>query len=360
MDKTLKMMEEITNANGPCGYEFEIKETVKRYFEDCTDEILYDRIGGIYGKKVGDPDGPTVVLAAHMDEVGFMIRKISDDGFLHFIMTGDILDQNVMDQQVIVQNRKGQTFPGIIAAQQPLHVIRTDEQRKRMIPKDEMVIDIGAESREQVEQEFGLSIGDFMFVDTKFFQMGNPYRLCARNWDDRVAVCMMLSVLNELKNSEHPNIVIGAGTVMEEIGCIGAKVVGNVTKPDVAIVMETGIASDTPAWPGWNRIEALGKGPSMLVKDIRTQYTYTFRNLVTDTAEEMGIPLQLTFMEGATDAKYIHPSGKGVPTVCINTPVRYIHSYHGIIDRRDFDQAVQLIVGVIKKLNWDTVKSLLP
>jgi len=359
MDETLRMMQDITNAIGPSGFEFDVANVLKSYIEPLTQSIERDNLGGVYGTKVGDPNGPKILFAGHMDDVCFMVRKIHEDGFIHFRHVGYMSNQVILGQRVRVRNRKGQLFEGIIGPERPPHMLIKEGGLDKMVPFEEMIIDIGARSKQQVEEEYGIHVGDFILPVSDFYQLTDPDMLVARSWDDRVSLCVMIEVLKRLQKENHPNIFVAAGTVQEELGTIGAFPASQVVKPDVAIIMESGIAEDTPAFKPEERFEKLGGGATIALKDGSTQYSYRFRNLAIDTAKENNIPYQTSVvMGGATDAAAIHPSGIGVPAICINVASRYIHTYHSLIDRNDFDAAVDLIVNIVKKLDWETVRSL--
>jgi len=358
MDKILTMMEEVTNAFGVSGMEGEVQQVTKKYMEPYADEILYDRIGSIVGKLTGKAGGPRVLMAGHIDEIGLMITKVRDDGFLQFVGVGGWYDQVLLDQRVLVMTRDGEKIPGLIVSGRPPHMIK-GEARTKLIPKEKMVIDVGAFSPEEVES-FGIQVGDLVVPDGYFFRMKNPDLLCARAWDDRVGVCMMLEVLRRLSETRsNPNEFYAAGTVLEEIGLRGAKTCAELVDPDCAIVLETGLAEDTPPFESWERLEKLGGGPTILLKDGMSQYSYKFKELVRTVAEENNIPYQFGLMlGGGTDAGEIMGHGCGVPTVCINVPVRYVHSPFGIIHRKDFDAAVDLLVALVNRLDEETVNNL--
>ena len=354
MDQTQELLQELTEAHGVSGYEVEIRALARRYMEPLG-TIEQDRIGSLICRQ--GKSGPRVMLAAHMDEIGFMIHHVTKEGFLKFHPLGGWWDQVLLAQRVIVKTRKGD-LAGVIGAKPP-HMLSADE-RKKMVEKKDMYIDIGATSKEEVE-EAGVRMGDPVVPDTAFQVMANGKSYMGKAFDDRVGVALTIDALRHFSEAHHPNMLYGVATVMEEVGTRGAKTSVEVVDPDVAFVLESDICGDVPGIKPEESDIKLGTGPALSLLDARMIPNLALRDLVIETAEELEIPLQLsTMIGGATDGSQIHLHRTGVPTVVLGVPARHIHSHASIIHRDDYDQALELLVAVVGKLDEETVAGLAP
>jgi len=296
-----------------------------------------------------------VMLAGHMDEIGQMVKLITKDGFLKFIPLGGWFSQVLLGQRVIVQTKKGDV-PGIIGAKPP-HLL-PPEERKKVVEIKDMFIDVGVSSKEEAE-ELGIKAGDPVVPDAKFVEMAGGKTWMSKAFDDRVGVAAMVSALTELQEMEHPNTVYATSTVMEEVGVRGATTSVRAIDPDVAIILESDIAGDVPGITDEQSSVKLGKGPTVLLIDARMIPNLALRDLVIKTAEELEIPIQLSYiMGGATDGSVIHLHNLGVPTVVIGVAARHIHSDSSIIHSDDYENAVKLVIELVKRLDADTVAGL--
>ncbi len=220
-----------------------------------------------------------------------------------------------------------------------------------------MYIDVGACSKAEVE-EIGVRIGDPVIPRADFVIMANGKTYLSKAWDDRVGVALAIEVLQHFQTEEHPNTIFGVATVMEEVGVRGATTSAYAVNPDVAIILEADIAGDVPGVKPEESSIKLGKGPSVILHDAKMIPNLALRDLVIATAAEMHIPLQFSSIEaGATDGAAIHLHNAGVPTVVISVPSRHIHSHSSIIHRDDYDNAIKLLVALLKKLDSGTVQS---
>jgi len=352
MDQTQQLLQELTEAHGIPGYETEIRALVRQYFEPLG-VIEQDRIGSLVCRQ--GESGPRVMLAGHMDEIGFMVNYITKEGFLKFLPLGGWWDQVLLGQQVLVKTHGGDRV-GVIGAKPP-HLL-PDEERNKVVEKKDMYIDIGATSKEEVEQA-GVRLGDPVVPVASFRVMANGQSYMSKAFDDRVGVALIVDALRHFAHSEHPNVLYGAATVMEEVGLRGAKTSAEVVNPDVAIILEVDIAGDVPGIKAEESATKLGRGPSILLLDARMIPNLKLRDLVIETAKEREIPLQFSAMtRGATDGGQIHLHNTGVPTVVLGVPTRHIHSHVSILRRDDYDRALDLLVAVLEKLDADTVADL--
>ncbi|CAH2716126.1 Putative aminopeptidase YsdC [Neobacillus rhizosphaerae] len=352
LDETLIMLKDLTDAKGIPGNEREVREVMKKYIEPFADEITTDGLGSLIAKKVGKEGGPRIMVAGHLDEVGFMITQIDDKGFLRFQPVGGWWGQVMLAQRVTIVTKKGDVT-GIIGSKPP-HILSAEARKKPVEIKD-MFIDIGASSRDEVK-EWGIRPGDMVVPYFEFTVMNNEKMLLAKAWDNRIGCAIAIDVLKQLKGVEHPNVVYGVGNVQEEVGLRGAKTAAAKINPDIGFAVDVGIAGDTPGISEKEAMSKMGKGPQVVIYDASLIAHKGLRDLVTDTADELNIPYQFESIPGGgTDAGSIHLTHNGVPALAITIATRYIHSHAAMLHRDDFENAVNLIVEVIKRLDRETV-----
>lgn len=352
LDETLTMLKDLTDAKGIPGNEREVREVMRKYIEPFADEITTDGLGSLIAKKVGKEGGPKIMVAGHLDEVGFMITQIDDKGFLRFQPVGGWWGQVMLAQRVTIVTRKGDVT-GIIGSKPP-HIL-SPEARKKPVEIKDMFIDIGASSREDA-QEWGVRPGDMVVPYFEFTVMNNEKMLLAKAWDNRIGCAIAIDVLKQLKGVDHPNVVYGVGNVQEEVGLRGAKTASSKINPDIGFAVDVGIAGDTPGVSEKEAMSKMGKGPQVVIYDASLVAHKGLRDLVTDTADELNIPYQFESIPGGgTDAGSIHLTHNGVPAMAITIATRYIHSHAAMLHRDDYENAVKLIVEVIKRLDRETV-----
>ena len=296
-----------------------------------------------------------MLLAGHMDEVGFLVHYITGDGFLRFLPLGGWWDQVLLGQQVLVRTNKGD-LPGVIGAKPP-HLIPSDE-RDKVVKKTDMYIDLGATSKAEVQQA-GVRLGDPVVPAVTFQLMAGGKAYMSKAFDDRVGVALAVEVLRHFAEEFHPNTIYGVATVMEEVGTRGAKTSAEVVDPDVAIILEIDLCGDVPGIKPEQSDIRLGGGPGVVVLDSGMIPNLKLRDLVIETATELEIPLQFSaWPGGGTDGSRIHVHRIGVPTVVLTVPTRHVHSHAAIIHRDDYDRALRLLVALVGKLDADTVAGL--
>lgn len=337
-------LEKLSNACGVAGREEEVRSLMKNFLKPYVDEVKEDKLGNIIGIKKGKKNAPKVMLAAHMDEIGLLVKIISKKGFIQFAKIGGIDDRILLAQKVIVYTEKG-PLHGIIGSKPP-H-IQKEEERKRVLTYDELFIDIGAENQEQAKK-MGVKIGDPVGFDIKFAKVGKNI-VIGRAFDDRVGCAVMVEVMKRLEKTECT--VYAVGTVQEEVGLRGATTAAFGIYPDVGIALDVTIAGDVP---GVREVEApikLGKGPSIEIADMGLIAHPKVVRLLVDVAEENKIPYQLeTGLPGSTDAARISLTREGVPSGVISIPTRYIHSPSSLLSLEDAEKAVKLTVAAIQKI----------
>ena len=352
MDRTQKFLKDLVDAHGAPGFEGDVAKVMQGHLKDVG-PITRDKLGSFICEKRGTHDSPRVMLAGHLDEVGFMVKSITKEGYIKFLPLGGWWGHVVLAQRLIIKTRKGDVL-GVVGSKPP-HELR-DEERKKVLEIREMYIDVGATSDWDVKKRLDIRPGDAIVPDSPFAVMANPNVYMAKAWDNRIGCAMAAETARALKGVAHPNTVYAVATVQEEVGLRGAQTSAFKIQPDVAFALDVGIAHDTPGTEGE---ENLGGGPLIVVYDATSIPNRGLFDLVVDTAKKIKVPLQFESVErGGTDAGRIHVTGQGVPTISMGVPARYIHSHVSMIDRRDFDATVRLLVALVKRLDKKTVAGL--
>jgi endoglucanase len=340
----VETLEKLSNACGVAGREDEVRDLMKKFLKPYVDEIQEDKLGNVIGIKKGKKDKFKVMLAAHMDEIGLLVKTISKEGFLQFTKIGGIDDRILLAQKVIVYTEKGQLH-GIIGSKPP-H-IQKEEERKKVLGYDELFIDIGAENQEQAKK-MGVKIGDPVGFDIKFARVGKDI-VIGKAFDDRVGCAVMIETIKQLEKLECT--VYAVGTVQEEVGLRGATTAAFGIYPDIGIALDVTVAGDVP---GVKEVEApikLRKGPSIEIADMGLITHPKVLRLLVDAAEENKIPYQLeTGLPGSTDAARISLTREGVPSGVISVPTRYIHSPASLLSLKDAENTVKLTVAALQKI----------
>lgn len=348
-----EMVAELCNAPGVPGQEGSVRQIMARLFGPYG-TLERDGLGNLCCTVRGS-EGPRVMVAAHMDEVGFTVSDVTDGGFLRFLPLGGWWEQVMLAQRVTVHTRRG-VLQGVVGSKPP-HVLPA-EKRKEMVSKTDMFVDVGASGRAEAE-DWGIRPGDPIVPVCPFQTLANPRLLMAKAMDDRSGCAVVADVVRQVANRSHPNTVLGVATVQEEVGLRGADVAARHLLPDVAFAVDVGIAGDTP---GMDRHEAravLGGGPMLLVLDSSLVPNPRLRDLVAETAEAEGIPIQWDALAaGGTDAGRMQFAGSGVPSLVIGLPSRYIHSAASIVHQDDLERAATLLTAVIARLDTRTVGTL--
>ncbi|PVX23078.1 MAG: peptidase M42 [Candidatus Bathyarchaeum sp.] len=343
--KLVDVLEKLSNANGVTGREEQVRDLMKDYMKPYVDEIKEDKLGNLIAFKKGKKDTPTVMIAAHMDEVGLMIKNIKKKGFLQFTKIGGIDDRILLAQKVIVHTDKG-PLNGVIGSK-PVH-IQKEEERKKVIDADRLFIDVGAKDKQEAEK-MGVQVGDVVSFDTKFARLGNNVVL-GKAFDDRVGCAVLVEVLRKLPKLDCN--VYAVGTIQEEVGLRGATIAAFQIKPDVAIAVDASVAGDMPGVGEGEAPAKMGEGPVVTVADAGLIVHPKLLRVLIDSAKQNKISYQLeTGIRGATDAARIALSREGVPSGVVSIPARYIHSPAGILNLDDVEKAVELVALAIANVS---------
>jgi endoglucanase len=357
MDPEVELLRQLSESFGPAGFEREVSLKFRDYVSKFADQVTTDKLGSVVFSKKGTSERPRVMLAGHVDEVGFVVSSIEkENGFLGFSTLGGWFDQVLLAQRVIVRSKKGD-FMGLIASKPP-HLLK-QEELNQVVKKDDMFIDVGASDASDVEK-MGIRIGDPVVPFSPFTLVNEGRVALGKAFDDRVGAVIAAEVVRRLaeKGSNHPNTLYGAATVQEEVGLRGAMTSAHVIDPDAAIVLEVDIAGDIPGIKPREAPTKLGKGPSILTYDASMIPNQAFKELAIETAEAEKIPYQLSSVaKGGTDAGRIHLHKTGCPSIVISVPTRHIHSHAGMLSLSDLSNAIKLTMKLVERLDKKTVDS---
>jgi len=357
MNPEVELLKQLSESFGPAGFEREASLKVKDYVSHFSDSIATDKLGSVIFSKKGTSERPRVMLAGHVDEVGFIINSIEKDtGFLGFVPLGGWFDQVLLAQRVIVRSGKGDFF-GVIASKPP-HLLKPEEQTQ-VVKKEDMFIDVGASDPSDVEK-MGIRMGDPVVPFSPFAIVNDGRVALGKAFDDRVGAVIAAETVRRLAEagSKHPNNLFGVATVQEEVGLRGAMTSAYVVEPDAAIVLEVDIAGDVPGIKPREAPTRLGKGPAILTYDATMIPNQAFKELAIQVAESEKIPYQLSGVaKGGTDAGRIHLHKTGCPSIVISVPTRHIHSHAGMLSLSDLSDAIELTMKIVGRLDKKTVDS---
>lgn len=346
LDKTALLLKNLMETDGISGSEEKITHIMEKELTDYGCDISYDKLGSVIGKKEGDAAGPHVMLAGHADEVGFLVSRITDDGFLKVVPIGGWAPQNLLSQRVTVYAEKGPvvgTFVGKI------------EDKEKVVKLEDMFIDVGAMEGFDIQKELGIRIGDPVCPKATFEIMGNPKMYLSKAWDNRLGIALAIKAVEELKNQKHPNVVYAVGTVQEEVGLRGARTAAEVVQPDVAFGLDVAGATDVP-WGDSKKQAPMGSGALLVTYDRSLLPNRKLLDFTIDLAKAENIPYSLSVCGGGRDTGMIQFYEQGVPCLPIACPTRYGHNHSSMVHRDDFDATVALLVALMKKLDKDTVE----
>ena len=353
--KSIELLADLTQADAISGHEEEVRQIFQSRLEGVG-VFQNDRLGSIFCTKSGSADQPRVLLDSHMDEVGFLVQRVTAAGYVKFIPVGGWWAHTLLAQRVNILTKKGKVT-GVIGSTPP-HLLSADSRDNVMDIKD-LYIDIGADTSDQAVEEFGVKPGCPIAPYGPFMPMKNPKLFSAKAFDNRVGVGLVIETLQQL--CDHPNTVTAAGSVQEEVGLRGARTVAAAAEPDVAIVLEGPPADDLPNVSNDTSQGKLGGGVQIRLYDPTMIANPRLAELVIETAAAHQIPHQIAVrISGGTDGGAIHQVGRGVPSIVLGVPARYVHSHVSIINIDDYRAALDLLLCLIPQLDASVVDSLVP
>jgi endoglucanase len=339
---------DLTMCDGIPSQEKEVRDYMAKHLEKVA-EVSYDNLGSIIAKQ--GTKGPKVMVAGHMDEVGFIVTTLTDEGYVKFTPAGGWWSQVMLAQTFQITLASGEKILGTIGAKAP-HIL-TEEERKKPVEMKDMFLDIGVASKEEAIQK-GIQPGLMMTPYIKTVALSNPQYLLGKAFDNRVGCAAVLDVADHFKKHPLKVELYGVGTVQEEVGLRGAQTSAYQITPDIGIAVDTTISYD---FPGGSKETELGKGPAIMIKDSSMIGHKGLRDFVIDIAQKEKIPVQLTsLLRGGTDGGQMHLAKTGAPTIALCLPVRYLHTHTSMIHQEDYDHLVKLIIAIINALDEETVQ----
>jgi putative aminopeptidase FrvX len=349
-DRTEALLRELSNAPGPSGYEEPVRAIMVRELKPAAQSIRYDGLGSVIAQH--GSSGPRVMLDAHMDELGGAVRRVTPDGFVTMQMLGGWLDQALPGQRWVIIGSHGPVHA--VSGIRDIHIVPAAD-RDKPFNRDNLYLDLGARTAADVAA-LGIQPGDPVVPDSNFAELNGTGRYVGKAWDDRVGCAVVIEAFRRLAAQGHPNQLFVAATTQEEVGLRGAHTAADVIRPDIGIAIEGGIAGDQPATHPDETQARLGGGPGIFLYDSSALPNRRFTALTRETAAAAHMPLQIDLVQGyGDDSAEIQKAVGGAPTINLVVPVRYTHVHNGVMDRRDFDQMVTLVVALIQRLDASTV-----
>jgi len=352
-DETQQLLQALADVPGPPGFEEPVRKLMVERMKPLADKLSYDGLGSVIA--VQGASGPRIMVDAHMDELGGVVRRVTNDGYLTMQMLGGWLDQALVDQRWTIIGSKGpvRAVTGI----RDVHIV-PQEERTRVYPREWVFLDVGAKNAADVAA-MGLEPGDPVVPDAPFAVMNGTQNYLGKGWDDRVGCAVVVEAMKRLAHAPHPNQIFWVATVQEELGLRGAHTSSEIVKPEIGIAIEGGVTRDSPRVGPEEAQELLGGGPALFLYDSSQLPNRKLVALFKQTAKEKSIPLQTDLIQGyGDDSAEMQKSNGGAPTVNLAVPVRYTHAHNGIMNRGDFDRMVELLVAVLEKLDAKTVANL--
>lgn len=350
--ETRAMFKTLTELPGAPANEHAVRKFMKKELGAVSDEIIQDNLGSIFGVRHGEEDGPRIMVAGHMDEVGFMVTQITDNGMIRFQPLGGWWNQVMLATRVEIMVGD-KAIPGVIGSIPP-HLL-SEEMRSKPMEIKNMLIDIGADDRDDAIS-FGIRPGQQIIPFSPFTPMANEKKIMAKAWDNRYGCGLAIELLRELKDEKLPNQLYSGATVMEEIGLRGASTAASMIKPDIFFALDASPANDADG--NKNEFGQLGKGTLLRILDKSMVTHRGMREFVLDTAESNNIPYQYFISQGGTDAGRVHQANDGVPSSVIGICSRYIHTSSSIIHTDDYAAAKELLVKLVKSADRTTVETI--
>ena len=356
LDATADLMRRLTEAPGPSAFEEEVRRIFVDEMEELGADFAFDGLGSVHAELPGNGDGPRVMVTAHLDEVGLMVQHITQEGFIRVKNLGGFLGHAYPDQRWTILGSEG---PVMAISGLPTVHVSSGAQRTQVWSVDQVFLDVGAVSRDEVEA-MGIRPGNGIAPWSPFTVLPNE-RYAAKAWDDRVGIAVMVAAARRIRAEgvDLPGDIVWVATTQEEIGLRGAATAVDMARPDIGISIEAGVSADYPGIGPTQAQERLGNGPGIFLLDSSMIPNRKFADFFFRVAREEGLPLQADVLTGyGEDGAEIQKYDSGRPSVNMTVPTRYLHAHTGIIQRSDFDQAVDLLVAVLRRLDRETVAEL--
>ncbi|EOS41892.1 M42 family metallopeptidase [Lachnospiraceae bacterium JLR.KK009] len=349
----LVKLERICGAPGISSFEQEIGRILEEEYTSLGFACEKDRLGSVVADKCKDQPGPKMMVAAHMDEVGFMVEEIDENGFLKVRPIGSWWSHLILGQWYTVVTKDNRQYPALMGSM-ATHGLPA-EIKNKTVKMEDAYLDLGAGSQEEV-RSLGIAVGDMVSPWTHFEVMQNPKYVSCKAFDDRIGNYIMLEAAKELRGETHTPLYL-ANTVQEEPGLRGARTAVEWVHPDIAFAIDTTLAGDTPAN---HNICALGKGVVLSMIDSNSIAPRKLVKYVEGICKKHHIDYQYAvFNKGGTDSGNIHKAFDGVLNMTLSIPIRYMHTNHSMIHTDDVEACIRLVCEIAKDMDAEVFESLL-
>ena len=350
----LKLLQEMTDAFGPSGFEHDVVEVAKKYTGTWSSKK--DHMQNFFiNLPTQDTTKPVVMLDSHSDEVGFMVQSVMHNGLLKIIPLGGWVESNVPAHTFIIKNSKGE-YHRAVSTSKPPHFTSPEELKKPLDIYNDIQLDLGVTSRDQVFDVFGIEVGDPVMPEVKFDFNEKTGIMFGKAFDNRLGCCCILEVMKRLEGKETPVHVTGAIASQEEVGLRGAKVTAKVVKPNFSITFE-GTPADDLYFDSYTVQGALGKGAQVRHRDAGMVSNPQFIKFAKEMCEKYDIKAQYTVRKGgSTNAGAIHLENEGCPCLVIGVPSRYAHTLYFYAHILDMQNAVYLAFAFIEIFTPEKIK----
>ncbi|HDS58787.1 MAG TPA: M42 family peptidase [Thermoplasmatales archaeon] len=342
MEELTSFLQRLSQAPGISGHEDSVRAIVSEALEEHVDDIRFDKLGNLIATRNGSESA--VMVAAHLDEIGLMVKHVDDKGFIRFVKFGGWFDQTLLNNRVVVHAPRGDVY-GVIGSKPP-HIMKSEE-KKKTVKAEDMFIDVGIQDRQEADA-LGIRPGTPITLDRSLVTL-QGHRVCGKALDDRAGVAMMVEAVRQTAAEV---TVYAVGTVQEEVGLKGARTSAFGLDPDAALVSETAVAGDHPGIEEKDAALKLGEGPALTVTDASGRGLIASPSIMRwleDTARQHDIPYQLEVSSGGTtDATAIHLTRAGVPCGVVSVPTRYLHSGVEVLDLRDLQSGARLMARALE------------
>lgn len=339
-----QLLEKLSNAPGVSGHENVVRDLILEEIKPYIDDYEIDNMGNLITTKRGT-GGPKIMLAAHMDEIGLIVKYIDEHGFIYFSPVGGWFDQTLLNQRMIIHTDNKKEYYGVIGSKPP-HVMKSGDYDK-VIKSDDMFIDVGATCKYEVEQ-MGIEIGNQIVPDAKFCTLHKD-RIAAKAFDNRAGCVMLIETMKRIKNNVTVHAVF---TVQEEVGLKGAKTAAFKLNPNFSCATDVTIAGDHPNISQKESNISLGKGPVVTLSDGGGRGIIVPKLIIDkikNVVNEYNIPVQYEVSNGGTtDGMAIQLTREGILTGVIAIPTRYIHTPYSVVDIQDIENAIRLLTHMLE------------
>jgi glutamyl aminopeptidase len=344
IEKRMKIYQDLVNLNAVSGFEKSVRKYLKAELSKYADEVVQDRLGSVFGIKKGN--GPTIMIAGHMDEVGAMVTGITKEGFIKMIPIGGVAPEVMVSQNVQICIGDERVIRGVVGAVPP-HISRGQEHQEAKLSFDDLLLDVGADSDEHAK-EMGIEIGQQITFVNNYYITEDQKKIVSKAWDNRFGCGMALEIFQEIQGMKHPNTIICGATVQEEVGLRGATTASQMLKPDLFIALDVSPVGDFLNKEHPRAFGRLGEGFLVRFYDPRIIMNPNLKAYFEALAKKNEIKLQQFLSMGGTDAAQAQYAGNGTLSTTIGLPGRYIHSTASMIHIDDVEAVKKMLIAIIK------------